>query len=108
MRELLLLESRRRRRDEFDGDDETEDDERGITKDASISTTRLGCSSVTGDSASVLAEVKDVCEGSGVSIGRAAGRTPSVDGSAIASAASEESMYIVSARGARATNALLS
>lgn len=60
VRELLLLESRRRRRDEFDGEEETEEDERGITNDASMSTTRLGCSSATGDSASVLTEVKDV------------------------------------------------
>ncbi len=97
----LLLEDRRRRLEE-----EGEEDEWGITYDASISDARLLCCSTGADAnISSISEVPGVCTiwfGRGVGGGRASGRTPRVAGRVIKSAASDESMYIVIARGAGA------
>ena len=107
----LLLEDRRRRL-EVGGDEDMEDDERGMTYDASISAARLWCCSTGADagvgSGSGDAVVCAVWAGSGVGGGRASGRTPRVEGRVIRSAASEESIYIVNARGGGATKWLRS
>ncbi len=66
VREPLRLEPQQRRRDELDGDDETEDEKQGITMNASMSTTRLGCSFPTSDSVSEAAGGNDVCGGTGL------------------------------------------
>ena len=107
----LLLDERRRRLEEG-GEEEAEAD-RGMTYDASISAALLWCSTDVVAGTRSCSDALGVCAkapwlGTGVGGRREEARTPSVDGRLIKSAASEESIYIVRARGAGATKSLRS